>query len=127
MTHHKTGTREEWLAARLDLLTAEKELTRRSDELAEMRQQLPWVKVEKEYRFETERGAVSLAGLFQGRSQLLVYHFMFGPDFKAGFGDEAPVSVADILEMHVRETYLAVDTVVYRGGRQGALLLIGVE
>ena len=84
MTHHKTGTREEWLAARLDLLTAEKELTRRSDELAEMRQQLPWVKVEKEYRFETERGAVSLAGLFQGRSQLLVYHFMFGPDYKAG-------------------------------------------
>src|SRR5579859_4546238 len=84
MTTHKTGTREEWLAARLDLLAAEKELTRRSDELAQQRQNLPWVKVDKEYRFETEAGTVSLADLFQGRSQLLVYHFMFGPDYEAG-------------------------------------------
>jgi predicted dithiol-disulfide oxidoreductase (DUF899 family) len=84
MTQHKTGTRNEWLAARLDLLTAEKELTRRSDELAQRRQELPWVRVEKEYRFETENGSASLANLFRGRSQLLVYHFMFGPDYTAG-------------------------------------------
>ena len=80
----RTGTREEWLAARLELLEAEKDLTRRSDELAQRRQQLPWVRVEKAYRFETEEGTASLAGLFRGRSQLLVYHFMFGPDYKAG-------------------------------------------
>ena len=74
-------TREEWLAARLELLEAEKELTRRGDELARRRRQLPWVPVEKEYRFETRRaGHASLADLFGGRSQLLVYHFMFGPD-----------------------------------------------
>jgi predicted dithiol-disulfide oxidoreductase (DUF899 family) len=84
MTTHKTGTREEWLAARLALLEAEKELTRRSDELARRRQELPWVRVDKEYRFETEEGTVSLADLFQGRSQLLIYHFMFGPDYTAG-------------------------------------------
>jgi predicted dithiol-disulfide oxidoreductase (DUF899 family) len=84
MTTHTTGTREEWLAARLDLLAAEKELTRRSDELTRRRQALPWVQVNKEYRFETDDGDVSLAGLFQGRSQLLVYHFMFGPDYTAG-------------------------------------------
>jgi len=84
MTTHLTGTREEWLAARLDLLTAEKELTRRSDELARQRQELPWVRVEKEYRFETEEGSASLADLFKGRSQLLMYHFMFGPDYTAG-------------------------------------------
>ena len=84
MTTHTTGTREEWLAARLDLLAAEKELTRRGDELARRRQALPWVQVNKEYRFETDDGDVSLAGLFQGRSQLLVYHFMFGPDYTAG-------------------------------------------
>ncbi len=83
-TMHKTGTRQEWLAARLDLLAAEKELTRRSDELAERRQELPWVRVDKEYRFDTEAGTVALADLFQGRSQLLVYHFMFGPDYTAG-------------------------------------------
>jgi len=81
---HKTGTREEWLKARLDLLEAEKDLTRRSDELARQRQALPWVRVDKDYRFDTEDGKVSLAGLFRGRSQLLVYHFMFGPDYKAG-------------------------------------------
>ncbi|MDR6391656.1 DUF899 domain-containing protein [Paraburkholderia phenoliruptrix] len=83
-TTHTTGTREQWLAARLDLLKAEKELTRRSDELARRRQELPWVRVDKSYRFETEEGNASLADLFAGRSQLLVYHFMFGPDYKAG-------------------------------------------
>src|SRR5438445_3476323 len=84
MTTHKTGTREEWLAARLQLLEAEKELTRRSDELARRRQDLPWVRVNKDYRFETDAGNASLADLFQGRSQLLIYHFMFGPDYTAG-------------------------------------------
>src|ERR671926_1096497 len=84
MTKHKTGTRKEWLAARLELLAAEKELTRRSDELAERRQQLPWVRIDKEYHFDTDEGSASLAELFRGRSQLLVYHFMFGPDWTAG-------------------------------------------
>jgi predicted dithiol-disulfide oxidoreductase (DUF899 family) len=84
MTDHTTGTREQWLSARLDLLQAEKELTRRSDELALRRQALPWVRIDKDYRFETDAGSASLADLFQGRSQLLVYHFMFGPDYKAG-------------------------------------------
>jgi predicted dithiol-disulfide oxidoreductase (DUF899 family) len=84
MTDHKTGTREEWLAARLELLEAEKELTRRSDELAWWRQELPWVRLDKEYRFETDEGTASLADVFRGRSQLLVYHFMFGPDYTAG-------------------------------------------
>src|SRR5437762_7464566 len=83
-TKHRTGTREQWLKARLDLLKAEKELTRRSDEIARQRQELPWVRVEKEYRFETDKGSASLADLFQGRSQLLIYHFMFGPDYTAG-------------------------------------------
>lgn len=84
MATHTTGTREEWLAARLGLLEAEKDLTRRSDELTQQRQALPWVRVDKAYRFDTEQGQVSLADLFQGRSQLLIYHFMFGPDYKAG-------------------------------------------
>jgi predicted dithiol-disulfide oxidoreductase (DUF899 family) len=84
MTRHMTATREEWLAARLGLLKEEKELTRRSDELARRRQELPWVRVDKEYRFETDEGNASLADLFRGRSQLLVYHFMFGPDYTAG-------------------------------------------
>jgi predicted dithiol-disulfide oxidoreductase (DUF899 family) len=84
MTTHMTGTREEWLAARLELLETEKEVTRRSDELARRRQELPWVRVEKEYRFETDEGSASLADLFRGRSQLFVYHFMFGPDYTAG-------------------------------------------
>ena len=84
MDTHKTGTREEWLAARLDLLQAEKELTRRSDQLAQRRQELPWVKVDKNYQFETDKGTGSLADLFRGRSQLLIYHFMFGPDYTAG-------------------------------------------
>jgi predicted dithiol-disulfide oxidoreductase (DUF899 family) len=84
MTPHATGTREEWLAARIELLEAEKELTRRGDELARLRQQLPWVRVEKDYRFETEEGTASLADLFRGRSQLLIYHFMFGPEYSGG-------------------------------------------
>ena len=84
MTAHKTGTHEEWLAARLELLDAEKEHTRRGDELARRRQELPWVRMDKEFRFETSDGTVTLAGLFAGRSQLLVYHFMFGPDYEAG-------------------------------------------
>src|SRR6266568_2574695 len=84
MNDRKTGTREEWVAARLELLEAEKTLTRRSDELARRRQELPWVRIDKEYRFETDEGSASLADLFRGRSQLLVYHFMFGPDYTAG-------------------------------------------
>lgn len=84
MTAHLTGTRKQWLDARLDLLAAEKELTRRSDMLTELRQQLPWVRVDKDYHFDTAAGRASLADLFKGRSQLLVYHFMFGPDYKAG-------------------------------------------
>ena len=84
MTKHRTGTRKEWLDARLDLLEAEKEHTRRGDELARRRQDLPWVRIDKPYRFDTDEGNASLPDLFRGRSQLLVYHFMFGPDYKAG-------------------------------------------
>jgi predicted dithiol-disulfide oxidoreductase (DUF899 family) len=84
MTNHRTGTRDEWLTERLTLLQAEKEHTRRGDEIAERRQALPWVRVDKEYSFDTDQGTASLADLFQGRSQLLVYHFMFGPDYTAG-------------------------------------------
>jgi len=84
MTTHKIGTKEEWLRARIELLKAEKELTRRSDELALQRHELPWVPINKGYRFETDEGGASLADLFRGRSQLLVYHFMFGPDYSAG-------------------------------------------
>ena len=84
MTKHMIGTRHEWLAARLGLLEAEKELTHRSDELARRRQEMPWVRIDKEYRFEIDEGSVSLADLFHGRSQLLVYHFMFGSDYTAG-------------------------------------------
>jgi predicted dithiol-disulfide oxidoreductase (DUF899 family) len=84
MTEHATGTPEEWLASRLELLEAEKELTRRSDELAQQRQQLPWVRIDKDYRFETDEGDASLADLFGGCSQLLMYHFMFGPEYTAG-------------------------------------------
>jgi predicted dithiol-disulfide oxidoreductase (DUF899 family) len=80
----KTGTREEWLAARRELLAAEKEHTRRGDELARQRRELPWVRVDKEYNFDTDDGPASLADLFGGRSQLLVYHFMLGPEYKAG-------------------------------------------
>lgn len=83
-TGHKIGTRQEWLAARLDLLAAEKDLTHRSDALAELRRALPWVRVDKAYHFDTEQGPATLKDLFRGRSQLLVYHFMFGPDYQAG-------------------------------------------
>jgi predicted dithiol-disulfide oxidoreductase (DUF899 family) len=84
MTKHKTGTRQDWLKARMELLAAEKELTRKSDEIALRRQELPWVRVDKEYRFDTDEGKASLKDLFRGRSQLLMYHFMFGPDYTAG-------------------------------------------
>ncbi len=84
MTSHTIGTREEWLAARLDLLESEKELTRRGDEVARQRQELSWVRVDKDYRFATEHGEATLADLFRGRSQLLVHHFMFGPDWTEG-------------------------------------------
>jgi predicted dithiol-disulfide oxidoreductase (DUF899 family) len=96
MTQHKVATHEEWQAARDELLAQEKELTRRNDELARQRRELPWVAVEKEYRFETTAGTKSLAELFDGRPQLLIYHFMFGPEYKAG----CPVcsSIADNLD-----------------------------
>jgi predicted dithiol-disulfide oxidoreductase (DUF899 family) len=84
MAEHKTGTREQWLAERLELLEAEKELTRRSDQLVRKRQELPWVRIDKEYTFETDDGSASLADLFGGRSQMLMYHFMFGPEYTAG-------------------------------------------
>src|ERR671918_443769 len=84
MTDHKIGSREEWQAAREELLRREKEHTRMGDELARQRRELPWVPIEKEYRFETDEGTKTLAELFDGRSQLLVYHFMFGPDYQAG-------------------------------------------
>lgn len=84
MTTHATGTRQQWLAARLDLLQAEKQFTRQGDALARQRQALPWVRIDKAYRFDTDEGSATLADLFQGRSQLLVYHFMFGPDYRAG-------------------------------------------
>src|ERR687890_778678 len=103
MPEHRVGTQEEWQAERDELLAKEKELTRLNDELAERRRQLPWVPVEKEYSFETEEGTRSLADLFDGRSQLLVYHFMFGPAYEAG----CPVcsSIADTLDpnaVHLR-------------------------
>src|SRR5205823_1150397 len=81
MSTHRIATREQWRAERLDLLEAEKDLTHRSDELARRRQELPWVKIDKDYRFDTDEGSASLADLFKGRSQLLVYHFMFGPEY----------------------------------------------
>jgi len=84
MTKHATGTREQWRAARIELLKAEKELTRRGDELAKRRQDLPWVRIDKAYKFDTDDGSASLADLFRGRSQLMIYHFMLGPDYKAG-------------------------------------------
>src|SRR4051812_37189636 len=84
MTDHKIGTRDEWHTARLELLQAEKELTRRGDEIAKQRRELPWVRIDKDYRLDTDDGSVSLKDLFRGRSQLLVYHFMFGPDYRAG-------------------------------------------
>ena len=107
MPSHQIGTREEWLAARGELLAKEKELTRRSDQLAAERRNLPWVPIEKQYRFDTDAGSRTLAELFDGRSQLIVYHFMFGPDFTAG----CPVcsSIADgfngnIAHLNARDT-----------------------
>ena len=99
MTDHRIGTQEQWQAQRGELLKEEKELTRRGDELARKRRELPWVPVEKDYRFETEQGTKALADLFDGRSQLLVYHFMFGPSWEAG----CPVcsSIADTLDPQV--------------------------
>ena len=91
MSTHRIATREQWRAERLDLLEAEKDLTHRSDDLARRRQGLPWVKIDKDYRFDTDEGSASLADLFKGRSQLLVYHFMFGPDYSAG----CPVLLGD--------------------------------
>jgi hypothetical protein len=102
MTTGLTGTSEEWLAARLGLLEAEKELTRRSDELARRRQELPWVRVDKQYRFAIDQGNASLADLFSGRSQLLVYHFMFGPDYTAGCPSGS--TIADVV-YHTYSTY----------------------
>src|SRR6202162_351470 len=84
MSTHRIATREQWRAERLDLLKAEKDLTHRGDERARRRQELPWVRIDKDYRFDTDEGSASLADLFKGRSQLLVYHFMFGPDYSAG-------------------------------------------
>jgi predicted dithiol-disulfide oxidoreductase (DUF899 family) len=84
MTKHKTATRKDWLAARIELLKEEKGLTRRSDSVAQRRQDLPWVRIDKDYRFDTDEGDASLADLFRGRSQLLIYHFMFGPDYTTG-------------------------------------------
>jgi len=100
-----TGTREEWLAARLDLLDSEKELTRRSDAVARQRQALPWVPVDKNYRFDTANGGASLADLFGDRSQLLIYHFMFGPDYTAGCASCSSIAdgfngIASHLENH---------------------------
>src|SRR5262245_51763478 len=109
MTEHRIGTREEWLAARERLLVREKEHTREGDELARERRELPWVRVEKEYRFDTDEGEKSLGELFEGRSQLLVYHFMFGPSYEAG----CPVnsSIADTVDgvlphLHARDVTL---------------------
>ena len=116
MTQHLIATREEWLAARLELLEAEKELTRRSDELARRRQELPWVRIDKEYRFETDEGSASLADLFRGRSQLLVYHFMFGPDYTAGCPSCS--AIADGFDGFV--VHLANHDVMLCGGVAGA-------
>ena len=97
MTQHKVGSRDEWLVARKELLDREKELTRRSDELARERQELPWVRIEKDYAFDTDEGAKTLAELFDGRSQLLIYHFMFGPQYSAG-GCPTCSSIADAFD-----------------------------
>jgi predicted dithiol-disulfide oxidoreductase (DUF899 family) len=99
MTEHRIGTQEEWQAARDELLAKEKELTRRNEELAQQRRELPWVPVEKDYRFESVDGTQSLAELFDGRSQLLIYHFMFGPPYEAGC--TVCSSIADNLDPNV--------------------------
>src|SRR5215204_5729371 len=99
VTKHRTGTRDEWLAARLELLEAEKELTRRSDELARRRQELPWVRIDKAYSFETDEGSASLAELFCGRCQLLVYHFRFLPDYPPGCPSSSPIAPGSIASL----------------------------
>jgi predicted dithiol-disulfide oxidoreductase (DUF899 family) len=109
MTDHKIGTHEEWLAAREQLLVREKEHTRMGDELAQQRRELPWVAIDKQYRFDTDEGTRTLAELFDGRSQLLVYHFMFGPSYQAG--DPVNSSIADGLDallphLHARDLTL---------------------
>ena len=96
---HQVVSREEWIVARKKLLEAEKDLTWRSDELARKRHELPWVRIDKDYRFETDEGSASLADLFRGRSQLLVYHFMFGPDYKAGCPSCSAITDARIFEI----------------------------
>ena len=106
MTAHRIGTRDEWLVAREALLVREKEHTRQGDELARERRALPWVRVEQDYRFDTEDGERTLAELFDGRSQLLVYHFMFGPSYEAG--DAVNSSIADTIDgllphLHARD------------------------
>jgi predicted dithiol-disulfide oxidoreductase (DUF899 family) len=103
MTAHRTATRDEWLAERLELLTAEKELTRRTDAVAAQRRELPWVKIDADYRFDTERGTATLAELFDGRSQLIVYHFMYGPDWEEGCPSCSSVADGfDETEVHLR-------------------------
>ena len=102
MTEHRIGTREEWLAAREQLLVREKEHTRLGDQLAQQRRDLPWVPVEKQYRFDTDEGEKALVELFDGRSQLLVYHFMFGPSYEAG--DPVNSSIADAVNGVLRKT-----------------------
>src|SRR2546422_8910705 len=94
MTKHMTGTRKQWLAARLELLEAEKELTRRSDELARRRQELPWGRIDKAYRFETDEGSASLADLLRGSAHLIVYHFLFGPIYTARCATRPPIADA---------------------------------
>jgi predicted dithiol-disulfide oxidoreductase (DUF899 family) len=106
MADHETGSREEWLSAREKLLEREKEHTRRGDELARQRRELPWVRIDKEYRFDADDGSRTLAELFDGRSQLLVYHFMFGPSYEAG--DPTNSSIADAVNgvlphLHARD------------------------
>ena len=108
MTEHRIGTQEEWQAERDELLTEEKELTRRGDELTKKRQELPWVAVEKDYSFETDDGTKSLAELFDGRSQLLIYHFMFGPAYDAGC--TVCSSIADNLDANVASPEAGDDT-----------------
>ena len=104
MPTHRVAARGEWLTERLDLLEAEKDLTHRSDELARKRQELPWVRIDKHYRFDTDEGSASLADLFRGRSQLLVYHFMFGPDYAAGCASCSAISLAQRPWCDVRRT-----------------------
>ena len=130
MTDHKIGTREEWLAAREQLLVREKEHTRVGDELARQRRELPWVRVEKDYRFDTDDGEKTLGELFDGRSQLLVYHFMFGPSYEAG----CPVcsSMADAIDgllphLHARDVTFVIRLASAAGEAAGLQAAHGLE